>query len=81
VLVLFTRDLQANLFSQVKGLSPRERRIDLKERLSLGRNDLLFFTLGVIPFSLGMTFFSLVEIPPIAGWYGSIYRETPLHLG
>ena len=40
----------------LKGLSLREKKFDLRESLSLSRNDLLYPTLGVILFSVGVTF-------------------------
>ena len=62
MLVLFSRDLQLSFFSfereslDLVGLSLRERTFELRESLSLSRNDLLFPTLQMTLFSLGTTF-------------------------
>ena len=44
-----------------------ERKFDLREIPSLDRNDYPFSTLGVIPFSLEMTFSSWCESPKMRG--------------
>jgi len=63
----------------LEGFSVRERKLDLRESLSLGRNNILFSALEVILFSLRMTFFLSRNLPKVVGeGKGTIYKEIPL---